>query len=110
MSNEGDAKSSKIRVPRRSVHSAGLTRSCLLTKTFPSRSSNSKVLFTYAFSTKLYDCYKVFRRDVIQGIQIQENRFGLEPEIVAKVAQQRVRVFEIGISYAGRTYEEGEKI
>jgi glycosyltransferase involved in cell wall biosynthesis len=54
--------------------------------------------------------YKVFRRDVIQSIDIQENRFGFEPEIVAKVAQRRLRVYEMGISYRGRTYAEGKKI
>jgi dolichol-phosphate mannosyltransferase len=67
-------------------------------------------MFTDLNLTDMEVCYKVFRRDVIQGIQIQENRFGFEPEIVAKVAQQRVRVFEMGISYSGRTYEEGKKI
>jgi glycosyltransferase involved in cell wall biosynthesis len=60
--------------------------------------------------TDMETCYKVFRRDVIQGIEIQENRFGFEPEIVAKVAQLRLRVYEMGVSYYGRTYEEGKKI
>lgn len=60
--------------------------------------------------TDMETCYKVFRREVIQQIQIQENRFGFEPEIVAKVAQMRVRIFEMGISYHGRTYAEGKKI
>ncbi|MBK8944247.1 MAG: bifunctional glycosyltransferase family 2/GtrA family protein [Ignavibacteriae bacterium] len=55
-------------------------------------------------------CYKVFKRDVIQSINIEENRFGFEPEIVAKIAQRRLRIFEMGISYYGRTYEEGKKI
>jgi glycosyltransferase involved in cell wall biosynthesis len=55
-------------------------------------------------------CYKVFRREIIQSIQIEENRFGFEPEITAKVAALRCRVYEVGISYAGRTYEEGKKI
>jgi dolichol-phosphate mannosyltransferase len=55
-------------------------------------------------------CYKVFRRDIIQSIEIQENRFGVEPELVAKVAQKRVRIFEMGVSYSGRTYDEGKKI
>ena len=55
-------------------------------------------------------CYKVFRREVLQRIVIEENRFGFEPEITAKMAKLRVRVFEVGISYAGRTYEEGKKI
>jgi putative flippase GtrA len=52
----------------------------------------------------------VFRREVIQSIEIEENRFGFEPEVVAKVAQQRLRVYEMGISYSGRTYAEGKKI
>ncbi|MGD9220433.1 MAG: glycosyltransferase family 2 protein, partial [Desulfobacterales bacterium] len=60
--------------------------------------------------TDMECCYKVFRREVIQDIQIEERRFGVEPELVAKVAQQRVRIFEMGVSYAGRTYEEGKKI
>ena len=60
--------------------------------------------------TDMETCYKVFRREVLQGIEICENRFGFEPEIVAKVARKKVRIFEMGISYAGRTYEEGKKI
>jgi putative flippase GtrA len=55
-------------------------------------------------------CYKVFRREIIQSIEIEENRFGFEPEIVAKVAQRRLNVYEMGISYNGRTYAEGKKI
>lgn len=55
-------------------------------------------------------CYKVFRRDVIQAIPIEEDRFGFEPEITVKVAKRRLRIFEVGISYWGRTYEEGKKI
>jgi hypothetical protein len=55
-------------------------------------------------------CYKVFRREIIQSIQIEEERFGFEPEITAKVAKLRCRIYEVGISYAGRTYEEGKKI
>jgi len=60
--------------------------------------------------TDMECCYKVFRREVIQDIEIQENRFGFEPEIVAKVAHRRLRVYEVGVSYYGRTYEEGKKI
>ena len=60
--------------------------------------------------TDMEACYKVFKREVIQGIEICENRFGVEPEIVAKVAQKRLRIYEMGVSYAGRTYEEGKKI
>jgi glycosyltransferase involved in cell wall biosynthesis len=60
--------------------------------------------------TDMECCYKVFRREIIQKIDIQESRFGVEPELVAKVAQMRVRIFEMGVSYSGRTYEEGKKI
>jgi len=55
-------------------------------------------------------CYKVFRREVIQSIPIEENRFGFEPEITVKIAKRRLRIYEVGISYWGRTYEEGKKI
>ena len=55
-------------------------------------------------------CYKVFRREVLDRIEIEEDRFGFEPEITAKVAKLRCRIYEVGISYAGRTYEEGKKI
>lgn len=60
--------------------------------------------------TDMETCYKVFRRELIQSIRIEENRFGFEPEVVAKVAQLRVRIYEMGISYHGRTYAEGKKI
>jgi glycosyltransferase involved in cell wall biosynthesis len=55
-------------------------------------------------------CYKVFRREVLQKIDIQENRFGFEPEITAKVSKLKIRIFEVPISYNGRTYAEGKKI
>jgi hypothetical protein len=55
-------------------------------------------------------CYKVFRREVIQSIPIEEDRFGFEPEITVKVAKRHLRIYEVGISYWGRTYEEGKKI
>ncbi|MGC2449946.1 MAG: glycosyltransferase family 2 protein [Candidatus Sulfotelmatobacter sp.] len=55
-------------------------------------------------------CYKVFRREVIQAIPIEEDRFGFEPEITVKIAKRQLRVYEIGISYWGRTYAEGKKI
>jgi len=55
-------------------------------------------------------CYKVFRREVIQAIPLEENRFGFEPEITVKVARRKLRIYEVGISYSGRTYEEGKKI
>ena len=55
-------------------------------------------------------CYKVFRREIIQAIPLEENRFGFEPEITIKIAKRRLRIYEVGISYWGRTYEEGKKI
>jgi glycosyltransferase involved in cell wall biosynthesis len=67
-------------------------------------------MFTDLNLTDMETCYKVFRRAVIQGIEIRENRFGFEPEIVAKVAHMRLRIYEMGISYYGRTYSEGKKI
>jgi glycosyltransferase involved in cell wall biosynthesis len=60
--------------------------------------------------TDMETCYKVFRREVIQTIPIEEDRFGFEPEITVKVAKRRLRIYEVGISYWGRTYEEGKKI
>ena len=60
--------------------------------------------------TDMETCYKAFRRDVLQSIQIEEDRFGFEPEITVKVAKRRLRIYEVGISYWGRTYEEGKKI
>jgi glycosyltransferase involved in cell wall biosynthesis len=60
--------------------------------------------------TDMETCYKVFRREVIQNIELEENRFGFEPEVVAKIAQKRLRIYEMGIGYRGRTYAEGKKI
>jgi len=60
--------------------------------------------------TDMKTCYKIFRREIIQSIPIEENRFGFEPEITVKVAKRRLGVYEGGISYAGRAYEEGKKI
>lgn len=60
--------------------------------------------------TDMETCYKAFRRDIIQKIRIEENRFGFEPEITAKVARLKVRIYEVSISYYGRTYAEGKKI
>lgn len=60
--------------------------------------------------TDMETCYKVFRRELIQGIAIEEDRFGFEPEVTAKIARSRCRIYEVGISYHGRTYEEGKKI
>ncbi|WP_419948160.1 glycosyltransferase family 2 protein [Candidatus Palauibacter sp.] len=60
--------------------------------------------------TDMETCYKCFRREVLQGLTIEERAFGVEPELTAKIAQGRWRVYEVGISYAGRTYAEGKKI
>jgi glycosyltransferase involved in cell wall biosynthesis len=60
--------------------------------------------------TDMECCYKMFRREVIQSIVIEENRFGFEPEITAKIAKKNLRVYEVGVSYSGRTYAEGKKI
>ena len=60
--------------------------------------------------TDMETCYKAFRREIVQSIEIEEDRFGFEPEITAKVAKLGVRVYEVGISYYGRTYAEGKKI
>lgn len=68
-------------------------------------------MFTNINLTDMETCYKAFRREIIQSIDIKENRFGFEPEITAKVAKiPDVRIFEVGISYYGRTYAEGKKI
>ena len=67
-------------------------------------------MFSNLNLTDMESCYKVFRREVLEQIELEENRFGFEPEIVAKVARLRCRVYEVGVSYSGRTYEEGKKI
>lgn len=67
-------------------------------------------MFTNINLTDMETCYKMFRREVIQSIKIEEDRFGFEPEITAKVAKAGWRIYEIGISYHGRTYAEGKKI
>lgn len=60
--------------------------------------------------TDIETCYKAFRREIIQSITIEENRFGFEPEITAKISKIKCRIYEVGISYYGRTYDEGKKI
>ncbi len=67
-------------------------------------------MFTDLNLTDMETCYKAFRREVIQSIDIEENRFGFEPEVTAKLARLGVPIYEVGISYAGRTYDEGKKI
>jgi len=67
-------------------------------------------VFTNLNLTDMETCYKVFRSDVIRNMRLRSNRFGIEPELTAKVARGRWRVYEVGISYSGRSYEEGKKI
>ena len=67
-------------------------------------------IFTDINLTDMETCYKAFRREIIQQIKIEENRFGFEPEITAKIAKLDCRIYEVGISYYGRTYKEGKKI
>ena len=67
-------------------------------------------IFTNLNLSDMETCYKAFRSDIIKNIKIEENRFGFEPEITAKIAKTKCRIYEVGISYNGRTYEEGKKI
>jgi glycosyltransferase involved in cell wall biosynthesis len=67
-------------------------------------------MFTNLNLTDMETCYKVFRREALEGIQLRSNRFGFEPEITAKVAKGKWRVYEVAITYAGRSYEQGKKI
>ena len=67
-------------------------------------------MFTNLNLTDMETCYKVFRKEVIDKITVEEDRFGFEPEITAKVAKLGVRIYEVGISYSGRSYSEGKKI
>jgi hypothetical protein len=67
-------------------------------------------MFTNLNLTDMETCYKVFRAEALQGVTIQQNRFGFEPEITAKMAKKRARVYEVPISYHGRDYTEGKKI
>jgi len=67
-------------------------------------------MFTNLNITDMETCYKLFRTEVIKDIKIEQNRFGFEPEITAKVARKKVRIYEVGISYYGRSYAEGKKI
>lgn len=67
-------------------------------------------MFTNINLTDMETCYKLFKREIIQAIEIEENRFGFEPEVTAKISKTKCRIYEVGISYYGRTYEEGKKI
>ncbi|MDA7623038.1 glycosyltransferase family 2 protein [bacterium] len=67
-------------------------------------------LFTDLNLSDMETCYKAFRREIIQSVDIRENRFGFEPEVTAKISKLNIRIYEVGISYYGRTYDEGKKI
>ncbi|MDB4473863.1 glycosyltransferase family 2 protein [Opitutaceae bacterium] len=67
-------------------------------------------MFTNLNLTDMECCYKLFRREIIQKISIEENRFGVEPELTAKISRMNARIYEVGVGYAGRTYAEGKKI
>lgn len=79
----------------------------MLGNTFLTLLSN---MFTNLNLTDMETCYKVFKKEVLEKITIEENRFGFEPEITAKISKLDVRIYEVGISYSGRTYKEGKKI
>ena len=68
-------------------------------------------MFTNLNLTDMETCYKLFNTKTLQGIQLKENRFGFEPEVTAKISRiPKIRIYEVGISYYGRTYEDGKKI
>lgn len=67
-------------------------------------------MFTNINLTDMETCYKAVRREILQSIEIEENRFGFEPEITAKLAKKKIRIYEVAVSYHGRTYAEGKKI
>jgi hypothetical protein len=67
-------------------------------------------MFTNLNLTDMESCYKLFRTEIIKGIKLEEKGFGIEPEITSKIAKTKCRVYEVGISYFGRTYDEGKKI
>ena len=71
---------------------------------------NISNMFTNLNLTDMETCYKVFRNEILQKIEIKEDRFGVEPELTAKIAKLGCRIYEVGISYSGRTYSEGKKI
>jgi hypothetical protein len=67
-------------------------------------------MFTNLNLTDLETCYKAFRAPLVKSLNLHENRFGFEPEVTAKLAKTRCRIYEVGISYNGRTYSEGKKV
>jgi glycosyltransferase involved in cell wall biosynthesis len=66
--------------------------------------------FTNLYLTDMATCYKCFRSEIIKSLDLRENRFGIDPEITAKIAKKNIRIVEVGISYTGRSYDEGKKI
>ena len=67
-------------------------------------------IFSNINLSDMENCYKVFKSDIIKNIKLKENRFGFEPEVTAKIAKKKVRIYEVGVKYYGRTYEQGKKI
>lgn len=68
-------------------------------------------MFTNLNLTDMETCYKLFRADILKNLKLVENRFGFEPEVTAKISKvPKIRIYEVGVSYYGRTYEEGKKI
>ena len=67
-------------------------------------------MFTNLNLSDMENCYKAFKSEIIKKIDLKENRFGFEPEITAKISQKKLRIYEVGIKYYGRTYSEGKKI
>ena len=60
--------------------------------------------------TDMENCYKVFKSEIIKGLNLKENRFGFEPEVTAKIAKKNCKIYEVGVKYYGRTYDQGKKI
>jgi hypothetical protein len=67
-------------------------------------------MFTNIDLTDMESCFKVIKLEIVQSLSIQENRFGIEPEITAKIAAMKVRIFEVPVTYNGRTYQDGKKV
>ena len=85
--------------------------SMMFLKTSQVLNINIEEFFTNLNMSDMETCYKLFRADIIKSVKLRENRFGFEPEVTAKIARiKKIRIYEVGISYYGRTYEEGKKI
>ena len=67
-------------------------------------------MFSNLNLTDMENCYKVFKSEIIKNIELKENRFGFEPEVTAKIAKKNCRIYEVGVKYYGRTYDQGKKI